>query len=106
MTESSGNDGARMEVRDSRVTRGIELLLAVVGVLIAGALAWVGNNINTLNTTVAKMSEQSASMISRLEANERKDDRQDDRINSIDGRVYSLEGRTLRGHMSEGRRGN
>jgi hypothetical protein len=95
------DSGARMNVRDNRVSRGIELLLAIVGVLIASSLAWVGTNINTLNTTVAKMSEQSAASIARLEANERKDDRQDDRLNSIDGRVYTLEGRALRGLIQE-----
>jgi hypothetical protein len=99
------NDAPRMEVRDTRMTKGIELLLAVVGVLIASSLAWVGNNINNLNSTVAGMSQQSAAMIARLETNERQDDRQDDRLNNIDGRVYTLEGRTLRGHPQENRRG-
>lgn len=101
--------GPVMQVRDGRVTKGIEWIMVIVGVLIAAALTWVANSINTLNTTVATMSNQSQNIVAGLAKNDARDDRQEDRINGIDGRTYSLEarmgaidGRNTRG---EGRRG-
>lgn len=89
--------GASVEMKDGRVTRGIEWALALVGSLIALALAWVANNINDLNTTVARMSSQSEAVVARIQVNDSHDDKQDDRINGLERSVSVIEGRTFRG---------
>lgn len=95
--------GGSISVTDSRVTRGINWAMGLLGTAAVLVGAWIGSTLVGLRESVAVIVSQNAALIQRLDKNEIRDDAQEQRINNIDGRVYSLEGRALRGGPGEAR---
>jgi hypothetical protein len=86
---------------DPRVSRGISLFMASLGVVAVGVVGWVAISINELNVNVARL-------VTRLDSKEFRDNTQDtrisrteDRVEDLNSAVRTLEGRNLRGGMQD-----
>ncbi len=97
---SSG--GGTISLRDSRMSVLVGIGLAVTPIAVVGIGAWIANSIATLNTTVTRLVTQNEAVIARLNANDGVNDRQDLRLLKVEEKVYSIEGRVLRG-IQEGK---
>lgn len=91
------SSSATQSVSDPRVTKGIGVVVGLMGLAALSIGTWIGATLVGLRESVATIVAQNASLIQRLDKNDVRDDAQDMRINGIDGRVYTLEGRNLRG---------
>lgn len=88
---------------DSRVSRGIALALGVLGVLAVAAITWVGTSINNLNVNVARVLERMDAKDKRDDAQDNRISRTEDRLEDLTGDVRTLEGKNLRGHPEPSR---
>lgn len=80
----------------------LSVSVVVIGSTAVSTLIELQRDVAVIKTTVAS---SNANIGERIQRGEARDDAQEARINNIDGRVYSLEGRTLRGGP-EAHRGN
>lgn len=94
---ADGSGGAQMGLRDPRVSAAAQWLMNVLQGLIVIALAFVANNLYQVNLTLAANAVMQQEMSRQLAEVRTVNDRQEDHINYVDRRVYTLEGRTLRG---------
>lgn len=98
---TNGAQVTMTESRDSRMSVLVKVLMSVGCVLIASILTWVGTTLvgikESLATLAATSQVQTQAIVAQLNKNDARDDAQEQRINGIDGRVYTLEGRNLRG---------
>ncbi len=106
MTEEENKHGrsssAAITGFDPRVSRGLSVFMASLGVVAVGVVGWVAVSINELNVNVARL-------VTRLDSKEFRDDAQDmrisraeDRLEDVTGAVRTLEGKTLRGEPLDG----
>lgn len=102
---SDRSGGGFIEMRDSRVSNGIAWAMGILAVCIGSAILWVGSTLvgirESLATLAATSSAQTAAVVAQLNRNDLRDESQEARLNNIDGRVYTLEGRNLRGATRE-----
>jgi hypothetical protein len=101
--------GGSISSHDPRFSHARDWAMGILAVLIGAAIIWFGSTLvsikESLATLAATSSAQTAAIVAQLNKNDSRDDAQDARVNGIDGRVYTLEGRNLRGGP-EVRRGN
>lgn len=83
--------------RDPRVSAAAAWLMNVLQGLIVIALAFVANNLYQVNLTLAADAVTKQEMSRQLAELRLKNDQQDQHIDYVDRRVYTLEGRNLRG---------
>lgn len=81
--------------------------LAVTPIAVVGIGAWIANSIGNLNATVTRLVTQNEAIINRLNTNDSLNDRQDTRLLNVEQKVYTLEGKAMRGvpFDQEARRG-
>lgn len=89
--------GARIEQHDPRVTAAAQWVMNILQGLIVLVLAFVADNLYQVNLTLAADAVSKQEMARQLAENRALDERQEEHINSVDRRVYTLEGRNLRG---------
>lgn len=101
-TKNGNRSSASVTGLDPRVSRGISIFLASLGVVAVGVVGWVAISINELNINVARL-------VTRLDSKEFRDDTQDarlsrteDRVEDLNDAVRTLEGRNLRGESIRG----
>lgn len=90
--------------RDPRVTAVGGIVMNVLQGLIVVALSFVANNLYQVNLTLAANAVMQQELSRQLSEVRNINDKQEDHLNYVDRRVYSLEGRNLRG--AEPRHGN
>jgi hypothetical protein len=98
-------DAPSMIVRDGRLTTIIGWGAAVFGSATLMVGGWIASNIASLNTTVTTLVVETRGINRRLDVSDVRDDTQDARIDDLTGSVRTLEGRNMRGHTQEPRRG-
>lgn len=96
--------GARIEMRDSRMSALAGIGLAITPIAVVAIGAWIANSISNLNTTVTRLVVQQEVILKRLDQNDSRDDRQDvrndqqdDKLTRLRGDVVSLGGANYRG---------
>ena len=81
--------GARIELRDSRVSAGLQVFWGCLGVVLVGMAAWTATSINELNLNMARV-------LTRLDQKDERDLRQDDDLRGLNHDVAELQGKTFR----------
>ncbi len=89
--------GATQSIQDPRVTTIGTFVMNVLQGLVVLALAFVANNLNSINLTLAADAVSKQEMARQLAEVRAKNEQQEEHINYVDRRVYTLEGRSLRG---------
>lgn len=105
----SVSDGARVEIRDPRVTSFVAWGGGLLGLAVIGIGTWVASSINELTVTVAKASEKMEFIVRQQTATDVRVDAHDSRLNAVERSVAVMEGRNYRGGQftpQEQRRGN
>ena len=101
-----GTGGASIRMEDSRFTHLIGWSALAVGGLFVTFLIWIGSTLvgikESMASMAATMGEQAKALAARVDRNDQLDERQEQHINYVDGRVYTLEGRNLRGGAERG----
>lgn len=99
---ANSSAGGSIQMRDSRMSVLVGIGLAVTPVAVVGIGAWIANSIANLNTTVTRLVTQNEAVIARLNAADIVNDKQDGRLLNVEQKVYSIEGRVMRG-IQEGK---
>ena len=84
------SDGARVEMRDSRMSALVGIGLASTPLAVLGIGAWIASSIADLNVTVAKLVTQNEAIFRRLDDNDHRDDRQDIKNEQQDENIDQL----------------
>lgn len=95
--------GGAAITRDPRVSAAQQWLMNVLQGLIVIALAFVANNLYQVNLTLAADAVSKQEMVRQLSDVRSVNERQEEHINYVDRRVYTLEGKNLRGGPDRGR---
>lgn len=95
--------GAAIEVRDPRVSAAAQWVMNILQGLIVLVLAFVANNLYQVNLTLAADAVSKQEMARQLSEVRGVNERQEEHINYVDRRVYTLEGKNLRGGPDRGR---
>jgi hypothetical protein len=85
------NSGAKITMLDPRVTSAQTWLLSVIGVAMTGFLGWNIKSIQDLNQTVKVVQTQYEFMLKAADRTEGRIDQINDRINSSSGKVERVE---------------
>lgn len=98
-----GGGGPRQEIgQDPRVSAAAAWFMNLLQGLVVIALAFVANNLYQINLTLAADAVTKQEMARQIAEVRAKNDQQDQHIDYVDRRVYTLEGRNLRGGPARG----
>ena|SRR5688572_24461391 len=86
----AGRTGARLDLRDSRVSRALGWFWGIVGSGIAGAILLASHNLYQLNLTVARGIDSDATRDERVNDHEI-------RLRQVERDVRTIEGKVFRG---------
>jgi cytochrome c-type biogenesis protein CcmH/NrfF len=89
IVERLGNRGARITMQDPRVSATTNWLLAAIGVTFITVGGWLISSVNELNKGLATVIQQNAYA-------QRVNDAQDNRLDSYDERLRSVERRVIK----------
>ena len=98
--------GGRIQMRDDRVSRVMAWLAVTLGSAFVTGVWIAANNLFEINRTLAANAVQVQWMSQQIAEAKELNERQEEHINAVDRRVYTLEGRNMRsGPDAETRRG-
>jgi hypothetical protein len=89
--------GARISLRDGRVSKVLAWCYGSIGMAIVTGTWVAANNLYQINLTLAAYAVSKQEFDRQLVEIRALNERQEDHINAVDRRVYTLEGRNLRG---------
>lgn len=89
IVERLGNRGARITMQDPRVSATTNWLLAAIGLIVITVGGWLITTVNELNKGLAIVIQQN-------EYSERVNDAQDNRLDSYDERLRTVERRVIK----------
>lgn len=89
--------GARMEIKDPRVSSFIGWGAGLLGIAVIAIGTWVASSINELTIAVAKGTERLEFIAQQQSANEIRIDRHDARLNQLERDVSAIGGTAYRG---------
>jgi hypothetical protein len=91
------DEGARISMRDPRVSSVINWLYGTLGAALIAVGIWIATSINELNLTSARLIVQLEAVNRQLAAKDARDDLQDRRIEGLSGDMREMQGKVFRG---------
>lgn len=89
--------GARISMRDPRVSSVINWLYGTIGAALIATGVWIATSINDLNLTSARLIVQLEEVNRQISKKDARDDAQDRRIEGLSGDVREMQGKVFRG---------